>query len=71
MTNKDLKLLGSRIGKGSKLILTGDFKQADGKFASDSGIQALIEKAKGDPLVSVVYLPEDVRSDASKVFADL
>jgi predicted ribonuclease YlaK len=68
---KTLKLIGSRIGKDSNIVFCGDYKQAEGKFIQDNGLLQLIEGTKGNPLVGIVVLDDDVRSSASKVFANL
>lgn len=68
---KLLKMVGTRIGEGSSVVFTGDYKQAEAKYRSDNGLSMFIEKAKGNPLVGIVVLEEDVRSKASRVFADL
>jgi predicted ribonuclease YlaK len=49
----------------------GDKKQAEKQYRSNNGIATFVEYAKGHPLVGVVYLPEDVRSEASKLFAEM
>ena len=68
---KLLRLVGSRIEKDSCVVFTGDFKQAESKFVKKNGLTQLIKQLKGNPLVGIVVLSEDVRSPASKVFADL
>lgn len=68
---KTLKLVGSRVGEGSNIVFSGDYAQAEGKFVNNNGLVKLIEEAKGNPLVGIVVLEEDVRSSASKVFARL
>lgn len=71
LTLKLVKLIGTRLGKGSNVVFSGDFKQAEDKYIYNNGLYLAVDKLKGNPLVGVVYLDEDVRSDASKVFADL
>jgi PhoH-like ATPase len=68
---KLIKTLGTRIGKNSTLVLMGDKKQAEKQYRSNNGVAAFIEYAKGNPLVGIIYLPEDVRSEASKLFAEM
>ena len=68
---KLIKMLGTRIGKDSCIVFTGDYHQAEKKYKVDSGISKLIEQMKGDPLVGIVVLEEDVRSSVSKLFANL
>lgn len=68
---KLLKLIGTRLGENSAIVFCGDFKQAENKFLGDNGLKQAIEKLKGNPLVGIVVMEEDVRSEASKVFAEL
>lgn len=68
---KLIKMLGTRIGKGSCIVFTGDYHQAEKKYKVDSGISRVIEQMKGDPLVGIVVLEEDVRSSVSKLFSNL
>ena len=69
--DKDLfKLVGTRVGKDSCIVFTGDWKQAETKYVHNNGLSQFIQYAKGNPLVGIVVLDEDVRSDASKIFAD-
>lgn len=71
MDLKILKLIGSRIESDSCVVFCGDYKQSEPKYRRDNGLYQLIEKLKGNPLVGIIVMEEDVRSDASKVFADI
>jgi len=71
MDLKILKLIGSRIESDSCVIFCGDYKQSEYKYQNNNGLYQLIEKLKGNPLVGIVVMDEDVRSEASKVFADI
>ena len=69
---KLIKVAGTRIGKGSMFVMMGDIKnQTEDKYKYDNGLAAFIDQSKDEPLVGVIYLPEDVRSEMSKIFADL
>lgn len=68
---KTLKLVGTRIADKSLITFSGDWKQAENKYAHNNALMHMIEELKGNPLVGIVVLNEDVRSSASKVFADL
>ncbi len=70
LTLKEIKRIGSRIEKGC-IVFCGDWKQAEGRYQSDNGLSYLIDNTKDNPLVGACVLDIDVRSDASKVFADL
>jgi predicted ribonuclease YlaK len=69
---KLIKVAGTRIGRGSMLVMMGDIKnQTEDKYKYDNGLAAFIEYSKDEPLVGVIYLPMDVRSEMSRIFADL
>ena len=70
LDRKTFKLVGTRIGKNSCVAFVGDWKQAENKFTRDNGLTQFIDFAKGNKLVGIVVLDDDVRSDASKVFCD-
>jgi predicted ribonuclease YlaK len=71
LNKKLIKLLGTRIGTNSSIVFSGDIEQAEDKYVGNNGLTIAIEKLKGHPLVGIVVLKDDVRSEASKVFADL
>lgn len=68
---KTLKLIGTRIGKDSCIVFSGDYEQAEGKYIRNNGLIKMVNTLKGNPLVGIVTLDTDVRSEASKVFAEL
>lgn len=68
---KLIKLIGTRVGEGSAVVFSGDYNQAEDNYKNNNGLLAAIEGLKGDPLVGIVVLDEDVRSSASKVFSRL
>ncbi|APR02497.1 TPA: PhoH family protein [Clostridium botulinum] len=70
LNKKIFKLIGSRVGNNSCVAFVGDWKQAEAKYVHDNGLIQFIQYAKGNPLVGIVVLDEDVRSSASKLFAD-
>ena len=68
---KTIKLLGTRVEGESNIVFCGDWKQAENKYIHNNGLIHCVDKLKGNPLVGIVVLDEDVRSNASKVFAML
>lgn len=68
---KTLRLIGGRIGKNSCITFCGDYLQAEKKFEKNNGLKYAVNKLKGNPLVGVVFLKENVRSDSSNVFLKL
>lgn len=73
LTLKQIKLLGSRIANKSNIVFTGDWKQSTGKYEWNCGLTQFIKyiSENPSPLVGVMVMDEDVRSDASKYFADI
>ena len=58
MTEKEFKLLLTRIGEGTKVIFSGDSKQVD---IPDSGLERTIERLKYIPEIEVVeFMPQDI-----------
>lgn len=73
LTLKQIKLLGSRVAEKSNIVFMGDWKQSAGKYEWNCGLTQFIKYVKENPtpLVGVMVMDEDVRSDASKYFADI
>lgn len=73
LTMKQIKLLGSRIADKSNIVFMGDWKQAAGKYEWNCGLVQFIKHVKENPspLIGVMVMDEDVRSSASKYFADI
>src|SRR5829696_677288 len=65
-----LRSLASRLGEGSKLILCHDTSQVDHPYVDpDSGVAALIERLKGEPLFGHVTLVKGERSPVAELVA--
>lgn len=71
LTEKQIKLVGTRVGTNSKIYFSGDYKQSLLDSTEFNPLLRMCEKLKGNPLFACVYLTEDVRSETSKMFADL
>lgn len=70
-TTENIKLIGSRVSEGSCIAFSGDYAQAEKEYKNNSGIMTFLDGVVNNPLVGVVVMDLDVRSEASKVFADL
>ena len=68
---KQLKMCGSRIEETSCICFIGDYQQTHHKFTYSSGLLELMDKTLYSEYSGVVVLEEDLRSSASKVFADI
>ena len=74
LTPHEVKTIASRVGEGTKLVLTGDATQIDNPYldSSSNGLSYLVERLKGQPLVGHITLAKSERSElASLVTAEL
>lgn len=71
LTESQIRLVGTRLGEGSKIYFAGDYKQSLLNKTTDNALLKMCNTFKGDPKFACVYLGEDVRSSTSKMFADL
>lgn len=71
LTEQQIKLIGTRIGEHSKIIFAGDYKQSLVNKTLDNPLMKMCNEFKGLSNFASVYLDEDVRSTASKMFAEL
>ena len=70
LTEKQIRLIGTRVGMNSKIIFDGDYRQAV-NGAMNSPLLHMCNILKGNPLFACITLEEDVRSETSKLFANL
>lgn len=73
LTPHEVKTIVSRVGEGTKVILTGDIQQIDNPYLdqSSNGLSYLIEKMKGLPMVGHVTLAKSERSELASIAAAL
>lgn len=70
-TQKIVKLVGTRVGKDSRIFFAGDYKQSLVDSTSNNPLMKMCASFAGDKDFACVYLEEDVRSSVSKKFANL
>lgn len=71
LDEKLFKLLGTRVGNNSCIVFTGDFEQTEDKYKKKSGVKRAIRTLQNNSLVGIVVLQDDIRSDASRTFAQV
>lgn len=71
LTESQIKLVGTRLGQNSKIYFSGDYKQSVLNKTTDNALIKMCNELKGDKHFACVCLNEDVRSETSKLFADL
>lgn len=67
LTSHELKTIISRVGEGTKIILTGDIEQIDNAYvdATTNGLTYAVEKLKPYELVGHITLKKGERSDVA------
>ncbi|MEX2219323.1 MAG: PhoH family protein [Phycisphaerales bacterium] len=71
LTPHEVKTIVSRVGEGTKIILTGDIGQIDNPYldSSSNGLAYAVEKMKGLGLAGHVTLAKSERSELASVAA--
>ena len=72
LTPHEVKTIVSRVGEGTKIILTGDVGQIDNPYldSSSNGLSFTVERMKGQHLVGHVTLAKTERSELASLAAD-
>ena len=64
-TTNQMKMLLTRIGEGSKIVVTGDLDQRDRKYMTNNGLDDIVAKIEnsytGSSLVTVKFTTKDIQ----------
>lgn len=71
LNEKQIRLIGTRVGMNSRVFYTGDYKQSVVNSSKQNALVKMCNELRGDPKFACIYLDEDVRSETSKMFANL
>lgn len=71
LTEKQIKLIGTRLGEESRVFFSGDYKQSIINATESNALVEMIESFKGNKNFGCIYLNSDVRSSTSQMFANL
>ena len=71
LTEKEIKLIGTRLGSNSKVYFSGDYKQSVVNSSKENALVRMCNEFKRHDNFGCIYLSEDVRSSTSKMFANL
>ena len=71
LTPHEVKTIVSRVGEGTKIILTGDVGQIDNPYldSSSNGLSYMVERLKGQPVVGHMTLTRSERSELASLAA--
>ncbi len=72
LTPHEVKTIASRVGEGTKLVLTGDVKQIDNPYldSSSNGLSYMVEALKGNGIVGHIMLAKSERSALASLVVD-
>ncbi|MFA9480352.1 PhoH family protein [Phycisphaerales bacterium AB-hyl4] len=72
LTPHEVKTIVSRVGEGTKIILTGDVAQIDNPYldSSSNGLSFMVERLKGAALVGHVTLAKSERSELASLVVE-
>lgn len=73
LTPHEVKTIASRVGNGTKIVMTGDIEQIDNPYldSESNGLSVLVERMKGSGLAGHVTLERSERSELASVIAEL
>ena len=73
LTIHELKTMITRVGEGTKIILTGDIEQIDNAFVNEftNGLTHAVEKFKNSEICGHITLLEGERSDVASLAAKI
>jgi len=72
LTPHEVKTIASRVGEGTKLILTGDVRQIDNPYldSSSNGLSNIVEAMKGVGIVGHIMLAKSERSQLASIITE-
>jgi PhoH-like ATPase len=72
LTPHEVKTIASRVGEGTKLVLTGDATQIDNPYldSSSNGLSYLVERLKGKAIIGHITLGKSERSQLASLVTD-
>ena len=71
LSESQIRLIGTRLGQNSKIYFAGDYKQSLLTKTTNNPLIKMCNEFKGNEKFGCIYLGEDVRSETSKMFAEL
>ncbi len=72
LTPHEVKTIVSRVGEGTKIILTGDIGQIDNPYldSASNGLSFMVERLKGHNIVGHITLQKSERSELASLAAE-
>ena len=71
LSESQIRLIGTRLGENSKIYFAGDYKQSIINKSQNNPLVKMCNEFRGRHNFACICLGEDVRSETSKMFAEL
>ena len=71
LSRSQLRLIGTRLGEKSRIFFSGDYKQSLVDKTKNNALVEMCYQFKGQSNFACICLETDVRSDTSRMFAEL
>lgn len=73
LTPHEVKTIASRVGDGTKIVMTGDIGQIDNPYldSESNGLSCLVERLKYEGIVGHITLDKSERSELASLIANL
>lgn len=71
LTESQIRLIGTRLGENSKIYFSGDYNQSLFNKTQNNPLIKMCNNLKGNSMFGCIVLDDDVRSETSKIFANL
>lgn len=71
LSESQIRLIGTRLGENSKVYFSGDYSQSLFNKTLNNPLVKMCNLLKGNSMFGCIVLDEDVRSQTSKLFANL
>ena len=71
LSERQIRLIGTRIGEEGRIFWDGDYRQSLVDDTKNNPLLKMCSLLKGNKLFACIVLEEDVRSETSRLFANL
>ncbi|MBN1268162.1 MAG: PhoH family protein, partial [Kiritimatiellae bacterium] len=73
LTPLEVKTVITRVGHGTKIVLTGDIYQIDNPYvdSTSNGLSTIVDRFRAQSLAAHIHLTRGVRSEVAELAANL
>lgn len=71
LTESQIRLIGTRVGQNARIFFAGDYRQSLVCKNANNPLVKMCKAFRGNSMFGCIVLDEDVRSETSRMFAEL